>query len=109
MRIRPSFLAGYIEHRGHHLHPRARGQGKQAGRRPSTTGQVSSPPGGDRRLVALSGPAGGDLNAPADQVQQQIHPGQRVLHAEPAAHHLGDPGQRPALVLIPARIPHNAA
>jgi hypothetical protein len=34
MRIRPPFLAGYIEYRGyyHYLHPRARGQGKQAGR-----------------------------------------------------------------------------
>jgi len=35
-------------------------------------------------------------------VQQQIHPRQRVLHGELAAHHLGDPRQRLALVLIPA-------
>jgi hypothetical protein len=32
----------------------------------------------------------------------QIQPGQRVVHPEPAAYQLGDPGQRPALVLIPA-------
>ena len=55
-----------------------------------------SPPHPARR------PAGRDLHAPADPVQQQVHPGQGVLHPEPAAHHLGDPGQRPALVLIPA-------
>jgi hypothetical protein len=34
-------------------------------------------------------------------VQKQVHPGQRVLHPEPAPHQVGDPGQRPALVLIP--------
>jgi len=36
-------------------------------------------------------------------VQQHGHPGQRVLHPEPPPHLLGDPGQRPALIRIPAR------
>ncbi len=35
-------------------------------------------------------------------MQQQVHPGQRVLHGEPAVNDPGDPGQRPALVFIPA-------
>jgi hypothetical protein len=35
-------------------------------------------------------------------VQQQINPGQGVVRPETAADHLGDPGQRPALILIPA-------
>src|SRR6185437_15852655 len=60
------------------------------------------PPGGDARLVPLSGLAGRDLHAPADPVQQRIHPCQRVGDLEPAAYDLGDPRQRPALVLIPA-------
>src|SRR5512140_2542924 len=58
-------------------------------------------PGGDLLLVPLGGLAGGDLHAPADPVQQQVQPRQGVGHAEPAAHHLGDAGQRPALILIP--------
>ena len=37
-------------------------------------------------------------------MQQHVHPGQRVLDPEPAGHQLRDPGQGPALVLIPA--PH---
>ena len=60
------------------------------------------PPGGDRRLVPLGGPPRRDLDAPADPVQQRVHAGQRVLRPEPAAHHLRNPRQRPALVLIPA-------
>ena len=36
-------------------------------------------------------------------MQQHGHPGQRVLHPEPAPGLLGDPGQRPALIGIPAR------
>lgn len=59
-------------------------------------------PGGDLRLVALGGLAGGDLHAPADAVQQQIQPGQGVLHPEPAVHDLGNPRQSPALI-APAR------
>jgi hypothetical protein len=43
------------------------------------------PPGGDRRLVPFGGPPGGDLHAPPDPVQQQIHPSQRVAHPEPVA------------------------
>jgi len=57
------------------------------------------PPGGDRRLITLGGLPGRDLHAPADPVQQQIQPGQRVVHLEPAAHQLSDPRQRPALIL----------
>jgi hypothetical protein len=57
------------------------------------------PPRGDRRLVALGGLPGRDLHAPPDPVQQQAQPRQRVSHPEPAAHHLGDPRQRPALIL----------
>ena len=56
-------------------------------------------PGGDGVLVPLGGPAGRDLDAPADPVQQHIQPGQRVVHPEPPADQLADPGQRPALVL----------
>jgi len=51
------------------------------------------------RSAGLAGP---DLHAPADPVQQHIHPGQGVVHAEPAADDLGDPGQCPALILVPA-------
>src|SRR5258708_25839109 len=58
----------------------------------------------DAELVRLAfcGLAGPDLHAPADPVQQHIHPGQGVVHAEPAADDLGDPGQCPALILVPA-------
>ena len=55
------------------------------------------PPCGDRRLVPLGRAAGRDLHAPPDPVQQHIKPGQRVIHPEPLAHQLADPGQRPAL------------
>src|SRR3954452_21829264 len=41
------------------------------------------PPGGDLLLVALDRPPGGHLHAPPQPVQQQIQPGQGVLHAEP--------------------------
>ncbi|QTD95818.1 hypothetical protein S1361_00600 [Streptomyces cyanogenus] len=60
-------------------------------------------PGGDLRLVPLGGLTGWDLHTPADAVQQQVQPGQGVLHAEPAAHDLGDPRQRPALITPAAR------
>jgi hypothetical protein len=56
------------------------------------------PPRGDRRLVPFSSPAGRDLDAPPDPVQQHIHPGQRVLHPEPPPYQVSDPGQRPALI-----------
>ena len=59
------------------------------------------PPRSDRRLVTLGGPPCRDLDAPADPVQQQVRPRQGVVHPEPAAHDFGDPGQRPALILIP--------
>jgi hypothetical protein len=55
-------------------------------------------PGGDLLLLALGGLAGRDLHAPADSVQQQVHPGQGVLDAEPAPHDLGAPCQNPAQV-----------
>jgi hypothetical protein len=44
-----------------------------------------------------------NLHAPPDPVQQQIRPGQGVVHREPAADHLGDPRERSALILIPPR------
>jgi hypothetical protein len=43
---------------------------------------------------------GRDLHTPPDPLQQQIHPGQGVVHPEPGGDHLGDPRQRPALTLI---------
>jgi hypothetical protein len=64
-------------------------------------------PRGDRRLVPLRGPPGRDLDAPPDPVQQHVHPRQRVLDLEPPGRQAGDPGQRPALVLIPP--PHGRA
>jgi hypothetical protein len=60
------------------------------------------PPPGDLILVPLGGAAGRDLHAPADPVQQHIHPGRRVLHPKPLPDLLGDPGQRPALIRKPA-------
>src|SRR3954471_20144445 len=42
------------------------------------------PPGGDLLLVVLDWLAGGHLHAPAQPVQQQIQPGQGVVHAKPA-------------------------
>src|SRR3954465_11806066 len=41
------------------------------------------PPGPALLPVALSRPPGGHLHAPADPVQQQVQPGQGVVHAEP--------------------------
>jgi hypothetical protein len=62
------------------------------------------PPGRDGRLVPLGGLARRELHAPPDPVQQQVRPGQGVLRAEPPPDDLGDPRQRPALVLpSPAR------
>jgi len=55
------------------------------------------------RLIPFGGAPRRDLHAPPDPVQQQIHPRQGVAHLEPVADHLGDPGQRPALILIPPR------
>jgi hypothetical protein len=57
------------------------------------------PPGGDLLLIPLGRAPGGDLHAPSHAVQQQVQPGQGVGHAEPLAHHVGDAGQRPALVV----------
>ena len=59
-------------------------------------------PRGDPGLIPFRRPPRGHLHTPADPVQQQIHPRQRVLHAELAVHYPGDPGQRPTLVLAPA-------
>src|SRR3954470_6114868 len=56
------------------------------------------PPGGDLLLVALGGAAGGHLHAPAQPVQQQVQPGQGVVHPAPRVHDLGDARQRPALI-----------
>src|SRR4051795_3729053 len=56
------------------------------------------PPGGDLLLVALVSVPRRDLHAPAEPVQQQIQPGQGVVHAEPLAHQRGDARQRPALI-----------
>jgi hypothetical protein len=38
----------------------------------------------------LTASQAGDLNAPADPVSQQIQPGQRVVHLEPAPDHVND-------------------
>src|SRR5262252_1582459 len=54
----------------------------------------------NRHLIALGGRARGELHAPPDPVQQQVRPGQGVLHAEPPPDDLSDPSQRPALILI---------
>ena len=52
------------------------------------------PPPGDLLLVPLRRPAGRDLHAPADPVQQHVHPRQRVLHPEPPPGLLRDPRQQ---------------
>jgi hypothetical protein len=49
-------------------------------------------------LVALGRSPGGHLHAPAHAVQQQIQPGQGVVHAEALVDGCGDARQRPALV-----------
>src|SRR3954466_7845165 len=56
------------------------------------------PPGDDLLLVALGRAPGGHLHAPAQAMQQQVQPGQGVVHPEAAPHDLGDAGQRPALI-----------
>src|SRR3954466_7283425 len=56
------------------------------------------PPDGDLPVVPFRGAPGGYLHAPPEAVQQQIHPGQGVLHAEALAHDRGDARQRPALI-----------
>src|SRR3954471_11995226 len=56
------------------------------------------PPGDDLLLAALGGAPSGHLHAPAQAVQQQVQPGQGVVHAEPGTHDLGDAGQRPGLI-----------
>ena len=83
------------------IHPRSRS--RRPGPPPSFYhGPGLLPPSGDRRLVPLGGPPRRDLHAPPDPVQQHIHPGQRVLHPEPPPDLLADPGQRPALIRMPA-------
>src|SRR3954466_7040166 len=56
------------------------------------------PPGDDLLLIPLGRAPGRHLHAPAQPVQQQIQPGQGVVHAEPLADDRGDAGQRPALI-----------
>src|SRR4051812_23071918 len=51
------------------------------------------PPGADLLLVPLDRAPRGYLHPPAQPVQQQIQPGQRVVQPEPAAHDRGDAGQ----------------
>ena len=70
-----------------------------------------SPPGGDRGLVPLHGPMGGDLRAEPGPVQQVRHAAQRVAHVEQPGDQRDGPGQRPPLVLHPSRMrpgPHPA-
>ena len=62
----------------------------------SPASTVRSPP------RPLSGLACHGLNAPPKPVQQQIQPRQRVAEPKPPPYQLGDPGQRPVLILIPA-------
>src|SRR3954465_6922018 len=50
------------------------------------------PPGGDLLPPPLGGAPGRPRPAPAEPVQQQIQPGQGVVHAEPGAHDRGDAG-----------------
>jgi hypothetical protein len=57
------------------------------------------PPGRDPRLIPLGRLARRELHAPPDPVQQQIRPGQGVLRPEPPPDDIGDPRQRPALIL----------
>jgi len=63
------------------------------------------PPRGDPSLIAFGGLTGRDLHTPADPVQQQINPSQRVALPEPGPDHLRDPGQRPALIIPPGTRP----
>src|SRR3954469_15127814 len=56
------------------------------------------PPGGDLLLIPLGRAPGGHLHAPAQAVQQQVQPGQGVVHAEPLADDRGDARQSPALI-----------
>src|SRR3954468_23313982 len=85
------------------LEPRGRTRPRRLPRRPGPPPSfylrpALLPPGGDLVLVALGGAPGRDLHAPAEAVQEQIHPRQGVVHAEPLADHRGDARQRPALI-----------
>jgi hypothetical protein len=75
------------------------GEGVLGGEPGHVTHFGQDPPRDHRADAEQAGQAGARRR---DPVQQQVQPGQRVAHPEPAAHHLGDPGQRPALVFIPA-------
>src|SRR3954452_25298599 len=88
------------------LEPRGRTRPRRLPRRPGPPRSFYLrpgllPPGGDLLLVAFGGLAGRHLHAPAEAVQQQIQPGQGVVHPEALPDDLGDPGQRPALILPP--------
>src|SRR3954471_14098580 len=70
------------------LEPRGRTRLRRPARRPGPPPSfylrpALLPPGGDLLLVALGGAPGRDLHAPPHAVQQQIQPGQGVVHAEP--------------------------
>src|SRR3954452_19434677 len=85
------------------LEPRGRTRLRRSARRPGPPRSFYLrpgllPPGGDLLLIALDRAPGGDLHAPPDAVQQQVQPGQGVVHAEPRVHDLGDARQRPALI-----------
>src|SRR3954447_6179564 len=85
------------------LEPRGRTRLRRPARRPGPRRPFYLrpglfPPGGDLLLVALGGAPGGHLHAPPQPVQQQIQPGQGVLHAQPGAADRGDARQRPALI-----------
>jgi hypothetical protein len=68
----------------------------------SYLGPGLGPPRGDRVLVALRGPVGGDLRAEPDPVQQVRGAAQRVTDVEQPPDQRGHPGQRPPLVFLPA-------
>jgi hypothetical protein len=51
----------------------------------------TSIPAAPSGLTSAGAPSAADLHAPADPVQQQVQPGEGVIHPEPAAHQLGDP------------------
>src|SRR3954452_18356001 len=70
------------------LEPRGRTRLRRLPRRPGPPPSFYRrpgllPPDADLFLVALGRPSGRDLHAPAQPVQQQIQPGQGVVHAEP--------------------------
>src|SRR3954462_11309969 len=77
------------------LEPRGRTRLRRPARRPGPPRPFYLrpgllPPGGDLLLVALDGLAGEHLHAPAQPVQQQIQPGQGVVHAEALMDDRGD-------------------